>query len=282
MTGSPTSPSLSSDGIAFIGGGNMARSLIAGLIRRGVAPASIRVAEPVATLRTALARDFGVTAVADAAAAVPGAALWVMAVKPQVMREVCANLAGLAQQAAPVIVSIAAGITGGQLDRWLGGDRAIVRAMPNTPALLGAGITGLFANARVTVAQRAQAEQVLASAGRTVWIESEALMDAVTAVSGSGPAYVFLLAEAMEAAALEQGLPADAARTLVLDTVLGAARMLTEAGEAPAELRRRVTSPGGTTQAAIETLQAGGFETLTARAIEAAARRGRDLSAAND
>jgi pyrroline-5-carboxylate reductase len=154
--------------------------------------------------------------------------------------------------------------------------------MPNTPALLGAGVTGLFANARVTVAQRAQAEQVLASAGRTVWIESEALMDAVTAVSGSGPAYVFLLAEAMEAAALEQGLPADAARTLVLDTVLGAARMLTEAGEAPAELRRRVTSPGGTTQAAIETLQAGGFETLTARAIEAAARRGRDLSAAND
>lgn len=282
MTGSPTSPSPSSDGIAFIGGGNMARSLIAGLVRRGVAPARIRVAEPVQALRTALAQDFGVTTVADATAAVPGAALWVMAVKPQVMREVCADLAEAAQQAAPVVVSIAAGITGDQLDRWLGGDRAIVRAMPNTPALLGAGVTGLFANARVTGAQRAQAEQVLASAGRTVWIEDETLMDAVTAVSGSGPAYVFLLAEAMEAAALEQGLPAEAARTLVLDTVLGAARMLTEAGEAPAELRRRVTSPGGTTQAAIETFQAGGLEALTARAIAAAARRGRELSAAND
>lgn len=282
MTGSQTLPSPSSDSIAFIGGGNMARSLIAGLVRRGVAPASIHVAEPIQALREALAQDFGVTAVANAAQAVPGSALWVMAVKPQVMREVCAGLVDAAQQAAPVVVSIAAGITGDQLDRWLGGDRAIVRAMPNTPALLGAGVTGMFANARVTAAQRAQAEQVLASAGRTVWIENEALMDAVTAVSGSGPAYVFLLAEAMEAAALEQGLPADAARTLVLDTVLGAARMLTEAGEAPAELRRRVTSPGGTTQAAIETFQAGGFEALTAKAIDAAARRGQELSAAND
>ena len=282
MTGSHTSSPPSSGGIAFIGGGNMARSLIAGLIRRGVAPVSIRVAEPVEVLRAALAQDFGVTAVADAAQAVPGAALWVMAVKPQVMHEVCAGLAEAAQLAAPVIVSIAAGITSGQLDRWLGGDRAIVRAMPNTPALLGAGVTGLFANDRVTAAQRAQTEQVLASAGRTVWIEDEALMDAVTAVSGSGPAYVFLLAEAMETAALEQGLPAEAARTLVLDTVLGAARMLTEAGEAPAELRRRVTSPGGTTQAAIETFQAGGFEALTAKAIDAAARRGKELSAAND
>jgi pyrroline-5-carboxylate reductase len=282
MTGSHTSSPSSSSGIAFIGGGNMARSLIAGLIRRGVAPASIRVAEPVEALRSALAQDFGVTPVADAAHAVPGTALWVMAVKPQVMREVCAGLAEAAQLAAPVVVSIAAGITGGQLDRWLGGGRAIVRAMPNTPALVGAGVTGLFANARVTPEQRALAEQVLASAGRTVWIEDEALMDAVTAVSGSGPAYVFLLAEAMEAAALEQGLPAEAARTLVLDTVLGAARMLTEAGEAPAELRRRVTSPGGTTQAAIETFQAGGLEALTAKAIDAATRRGRELSAAND
>lgn len=282
MTGSTTSPPSSAASIAFIGGGNMARSLIAGLIRRGVAPASIRVAEPVEPLRTALARDFGVTCVADATSAVGGATLWLMAVKPQVIREVCTELADTAQQAAPVVVSIAAGITSTQLDRWLGGNRAIVRAMPNTPALLGAGVTGLFATGQVTPGQRAQAEQVLASAGRTVWIDDEALMDAVTAVSGSGPAYVFLLAEAMEAAAREQGLSAEVARTLVLDTVLGAARMLTEADEAPAELRRRVTSPGGTTQAAIEAFQSGGFEALTARAIAAAARRGRELSAAND
>ena len=268
--------------IAFIGGGNMARSLIAGLLRRGMPAERIHVAEPVEALRAALEQDFGVRTCADAVQAAGQAGLWLMAVKPQVMREVCAALAGTAAAEQPLVVSIAAGITGTQLQRWLGGEQAVVRAMPNTPALLGAGVTGLFASERVSTAQRAQAEQVLASAGRTVWIDDEARMDAVTAVSGSGPAYVFLLAEAMEAAALQQGLPADAARTLVLETVLGAARMLTEAGEAPAELRRRVTSPGGTTQAAIETFQAGGFEALTASAIAAATERGRQLSAAND
>ena len=268
--------------IAFIGGGNMARSLIAGLVRRGMAPTRIHVAEPVPALREALQQDFGIVPHADAAGAAGHAGLWVMAVKPQVMRTVCTELAAVATRQQPLVVSIAAGITAAQLQRWLGGEPAIVRAMPNTPALLGAGVTGLFANARVSAVQQRQAEQVLTSAGRTVRIDSEDRMDAVTAVSGSGPAYVFLLAEAMEAAAIEQGLPADAARVLVLDTVLGAARMLTEAGEAPAELRRRVTSPGGTTQAAIETFQAGGFEALTARAIAAAARRGGELSAAND
>ncbi|KRG65757.1 pyrroline-5-carboxylate reductase [Stenotrophomonas humi] len=281
MTASATA-ALPDIDIAFIGGGNMARSLIAGLVRRGMPTARIHVAEPVPALREALAQDFGVQTHSAAADAVVRAGLWLMAVKPQVMREVCASLAAVATQQQPVVVSIAAGITATQLERWLGGNQSIVRAMPNTPALLGAGVTGLFANAQVSATQRAQAEQVLASAGRTVWIADEARMDAVTAVSGSGPAYVFLLAEAMEAAALEQGLPAEAARTLVLDTVLGAARMLTESGEAPAELRRRVTSPGGTTQAAIETFQAGGFEALTAKAIDAAARRGKELSAAND
>jgi len=158
----------------------------------------------------------------------------------------------------------------------------VVRAIPNTPALLGAGVTGLFATAAVNAAQRAQAATVLASAGRTVWIDDEARMDAVTAVSGSGPAYVFLLAEAMEAAGIAQGLPADAARTLVVQTLLGASRMLDESGEAPAELRRRVTSPNGTTQAAIERFQADGFEAMVARAIDAATTRGQALSAAND
>jgi pyrroline-5-carboxylate reductase len=268
--------------VAFIGGGNMARSLIAGLVRQGVHGSAIHVAEPVEALRQALEQDFGVATFAGASDAVAHAPLWVLAVKPQVMREVCAGLAAAARAQSPLVVSIAAGITAGQLDRWLGGGNVVVRAMPNTPALLGAGVTGLFANERVSATQRARAEQVLASAGRTVWIQDEALMDALTAVSGSGPAYVFLLAEAMEAAALQQGLPADAARILVQDTLLGAARMLVEAGEAPAELRRRVTSPRGTTQAAIETFQAGGFEALAARAIEAATVRGRELSAAND
>jgi pyrroline-5-carboxylate reductase len=272
----------STDAIAFIGGGNMARSLVGGLIARGVAANRLHVAEPVAELRDALARDFGVAVFDTAGDAVAGADLWLLAVKPQVMRSVCESLSAVAQANRPLLVSIAAGITATQLQRWLGGDVAIIRAMPNTPALLGAGVTGLYANAQVSTAGRDRAEGLLASAGKTVWIEDEALMDAVTAVSGSGPAYVFLLAEAMEAAAKAEGLGDSAARTLVVQTLLGAARMLDESGEAPAELRKRVTSPNGTTQAAIETFQRGGFEPLVAQAIAAASARGRQLSAAND
>ncbi|WP_226468958.1 pyrroline-5-carboxylate reductase [Luteimonas panaciterrae] len=288
----PTSDSPSGP-IAFIGGGNMARSLIGGLVARGTSAASIRVAEPMDALRDGLAKDFGVHVFSDNRQAADGAAVWILAVKPQVMRQVCEALAPLAQEARPLIVSIAAGITSAQLGRWLGGGELydgglsdsvirIVRCMPNTPALLGAGVTGLFANAAVDAAGHAQAETLLSAAGATVWIEDEAHMDAVTAVSGSGPAYVFLLAEAMEAAARSEGLSDDAARTLVLQTVLGAARMLTESGEAPAELRRRVTSPGGTTQAAVETFEAGGLRDLVAQAIRNATERGKQLSAAND
>ena len=268
--------------IAFIGGGNMARSLIGGLVAAGADPAGIRVADPNAGAREALAADFGVRAFADAAAAVEGADAWVFAVKPQTMREVCTGLAAAAQAAGPLVVSIAAGITSAQLDRWLGGGQAVVRTMPNTPALLGAGVTGLYANPRVDDSGRARAERLLASAGTTVWIDDEALMDAVTGTSGSGPAYVFLLAEALEDAAIAEGLPPAAARILAQQTILGAARMLTGSGEPPAELRRRVTSPGGTTQAAIETFEAGGFRDLVARAVRAATRRGGELSAAND
>ncbi|GAB3377872.1 pyrroline-5-carboxylate reductase [Lysobacter fragariae] len=268
--------------IAFIGGGNMAHSLIGGLVARGTPSGAIRVAEPVAELRESLARDFHVPTFADNALAVTGTATWVLAVKPQVLRAVCESLAATAQATRPLVVSIAAGITSAQLDRWLGGNIAVVRTMPNTPALLGAGVTGLFANAGVDDAQRARADALLEAAGKTVWIDDEARMDAVTAVSGSGPAYVFLLAEAMQAAGEAQGLPSEAARALALQTILGAARMLTEGSEEPAELRRRVTSPNGTTQAAIETFEAGGFRELVASAIGAATERGRQLSAAND
>ena len=268
--------------LAFIGGGNMARSLIGGLVARGTAPGSIRVAEPVADLRDGLRRDFGVAVFESGGEAVEGAGTWVFAVKPQVMRRVCASLAPQAQAAAPLVVSIAAGITATQLDAWLGGGLPVVRTMPNTPALLGAGVSGLYANARVDGAQRETAQALLSSAGATVWIDDEALMDAVTAVSGSGPAYVFLLAEAMQAAGEREGLPAGVATTLTLHTILGAARMLTEGDADAAELRRRVTSPGGTTQAAIETFEAGAFRKLVARAIAAAAERGRALSRAND
>jgi len=273
---------MAADSITFIGGGNMARRLIAGLIRQGVPAAHIHVAEPVAELREKLAADFGVQTHDNAAAAAAQGNTWLLAVKPQVLREVCQSLQVLAQAQEPLVISIAAGITSPQLQRWLGGTLPVVRAMPNTPALLGAGVTGLYATPAVDAQQHAQAERVLASAGRTVWIDDEAQMDSVTAVSGSGPAYVFLLAEAMEAAGIAQGLPAEAARTLVVQTLLGASRMLDEAGESPAELRRRVTSPNGTTQAAIESFQAGGFEALVEKALRAAQVRGQELSAAND
>ncbi len=267
--------------VAFIGGGNMARSLIGGLIARGTDAAHLQVAEPVVELRDALARDFGVAVFEQAADAVAGANAWVFAVKPQVMRSVCQALAEAAQAQRPLAISIAAGITASQLERWLGGDIAVVRTMPNTPALLGAGVTGLFASERVDAAGRGFAQSLLSAAGKTVWIDDEALMDAVTALSGSGPAYVFLLAEAMIAAGEAEGLAPEAARTLALQTVLGAARMLTESDVAPDELRRRVTSPNGTTHAAIETFEAGGFRTLVAAAIHAARVRGAELSADN-
>ncbi len=277
-----TVPASTAGSIAFIGGGNMARSLIGGLVARGVDPSTLRVAEPVPALRDALARDFGVATFDAARDAARGATLWLLAVKPQVMHTVCAELADLARTQAPLVVSIAAGITSAQLDRWLGGDVAVVRTMPNTPSLLGQGVTGLFARDGVSADQRAQADALLRTGGPTVWIDDETRMDAVTAVSGSGPAYVFLLAEAMQAAAERQGLPADAASLLVRQTIAGAAAMLMQAGESPRELRTRVTSPGGTTQAAIETFQAGGFEALVDRAIDAATLRGRELSSAND
>ena len=268
--------------IAFIGGGNMARSLIGGLIARGMPAPAIHVSEPVEALRDALARDFGVRVFADNAEAARDSATWVLGVKPQVMRNVCESLAPIAQDARPLVVSVAAGITTAQLDRWLGGDLALVRTMPNTPALLGAGVTGLFANARVDASGRARTDAMLSAAGPTVWIDDEAKMDAVTGVSGSGPAYVFLLAEAMQAAGEAEGLAPDAARTLALQTILGAGRMLVEGDADAAELRRRVTSPNGTTHAAITAFEAGGFRELVARAIHAATVRGKELSDAND
>ncbi|TZF90326.1 pyrroline-5-carboxylate reductase [Cognatilysobacter lacus] len=267
--------------IAFIGGGNMARSLVGGLVADGRPAASIRVAEPVESLREALSNDFGVQTFARAADAAAGAASWVLAVKPQVMRAVCAELA-VAASSDPLVISIAAGITSTQLDRWLGGGRAIVRAMPNTPSLIGQGVTGLYATRAVSEARRDETVALLRAGGPTAWIADESLMDAVTAVSGSGPAYVFLLAEAMQSAAERQGLPTDTASLLVRQTLVGAAAMLAQTGEPASVLRARVTSPGGTTQAAVETLQAGGFEAVVDRAIERAAQRGREISAAND
>ena len=267
---------------SFIGGGNMARSLVGGLIAQGSSPACIHVAEPHAPLRDALARDFSINVHADNADAAKLGEVWVFATKPQVLRSVAEALAPIAQQNRPLVISIAAGISSTQLERWLGGNLAVVRTMPNTPALLGAGATGLFANARVDAAQHAIAEKLMAATGLTAWIADEAQMDAVTGLSGSGPAYVFLLAEAMQAAGEAQGLDAETSRILTLQTLLGAARMLVESGESAAVLRQRVTSPGGTTQAALDAFEAGGFRELVATAIAAATQRGAELSAAHE
>ena len=264
--------------IAFIGGGNMARSLIGGLLRSGTRADSIAVAEPVAAAREALAHDFALTAHEHARDAATGAAVIVLAVKPQVMKAVCTELADVVATTRPLLISIAAGIRIGQLRAWLGADVPIVRAMPNTPALIGAGASGLIANASTSAAQRAQAEAILGAAGRTVWIEREDLMDTVTALSGSGPAYFFLLVEALEDAAVAQGLPREAARTLAMQTCLGAGRMLVESAVAPDILRERVTSPGGTTAAALAVFATGGLRELVAKAVVAATRRGGELS----
>jgi pyrroline-5-carboxylate reductase len=275
-------PELPARDIAFIGGGNMARSLVGGLLARGWGASRIHVADPSLPTRESMAADFSVPVHAVNLEAASRAAVWVLAVKPQMMHSVASSLCELAQRQHPLVVSIAAGITSVQLERWLGGGIAVVRAMPNTPSLLGAGATGLYANARVSPVQRALVEELLAAGGITRWVEDEALMDTVTALSGSGPAYIFLLAEAMQAAAEGQGLPPDAARQLTLQTIHGAARMLLESGEDAATLRQRVTSPDGTTQAALESFEAMGFRDVVARAIAAATRRGGELSAAND
>jgi pyrroline-5-carboxylate reductase len=264
--------------IAFIGGGNMARSLIGGLLRNGTSARNISASEPNAELRESLARDFSIATHASNADAARDANVLVLAVKPQMMKTVCEGLREAVQSTHALIVSIAAGITIDQLDRWLGGNVAIVRCMPNTPALIGAGATGLCANARVTSEQRALAESIVDAVGLSRWIDDEAAMDTVTALSGSGPAYFFLLVEALEEAAVAQGLPRDTARELAAQTCLGAGRMLRESNVDAAELRRRVTSPNGTTQAALERFEADKFADIVARAVAAAKKRGGEMS----
>lgn len=267
--------------LAFIGGGNMARSLIGGLLRTGAAASSIRVAEPQAQAREALAREFGVATFAENRLAAADAEVLLLAVKPQVMPALKAELRDVLQRQRPLLVSIAAGVRLDQLERWFGA-LPIVRCMPNTPALIGAGATGLCANARVSPPQKAQAQHILDAVGLTRWLDEEASMDTVTALSGSGPAYFFALVEAMEDAAVAQGMPRATARALAAQTCLGAGRMLAEGGEAPGELRRHVTSPNGTTQAALESFAADGLPRVVAHAIAAATRRGAELAAELD
>ncbi|MGE9760753.1 pyrroline-5-carboxylate reductase [Pseudomonas sp. PDM20] len=272
---------MSSTRIAFIGAGNMAASLIGGLRAKGVAARDIRASDPGAEQRAKIAAEHGIEVVGDNASAVAGADVVVLAVKPQVMKDVCLALAPSLSENA-LIVSIAAGIPCASLERWLGEvngqPRAIVRCMPNTPALVGLGASGLYPNASVSAAQREQAEQLLSAVGIALWLDEERQIDAVTAVSGSGPAYFFLLMEAMTTAGEKLGLSREVAGQLARQTALGAAQMATTSDVDPAELRRRVTSPKGTTEAAISTFQANGFEALVEKAVGAADHRSAELA----
>jgi pyrroline-5-carboxylate reductase len=270
---------MSNQSIAFIGGGNMARALVGGLLRRGWSALDIRVADPSLAARDFLRDTFpGVGVVEDNLVAVEGAATWVLAVKPQQMKTVATALAPAARAERPLVISVAAGIRSEDLHGWLGAAAGVVRSMPNRPALIGAGITAAYGPADFDPDLRSRATQVLSAAGECVWIEDESLLDAVTAVSGSGPAYVFLLVEMLEAAARAEGIAPGTARKLAIETVHGAARLAREGEESPEVMRQQVTSPGGTTAAALEVLEAAGIRDTFIRAIHAATLRSRELA----
>jgi pyrroline-5-carboxylate reductase len=263
--------------ITFIGGGNMATALVSGLVNPPRAHLGIRVCDPNEEARSHLERTFAVPTFTNAAEAIDGADVIVLAVKPQTMPLVLNELGGKVAST-QLVLSIAAGITIESISETLGVNQAVIRSMPNTPALVGHGITGIVAGKHCTPVHHLQAEEILSAAGEVVWLDDESLMDAVTAISGTGPAYFFLLAEALAAAARELGLPAETSDRLASITCFGAGAMLASSPGEAEELRLRVTSPGGTTQAAMVVMENGEFRDLVFRAAEAARNRSRELA----
>ncbi len=260
--------------IAFIGGGNMASAIIGGLIRQGMKPGQITVVEPFADTAARLRKDFGVTVLADAGPALDTARLVVWAVKPQVFKEAAQPVAPHTREA--LHLSVAAGIRTDSICRWLGTDR-VVRTMPNTPALVGQGMTALFACPGVSVADKSGVEQVIATTGQFLWVEQETQLDAVTALSGSGPAYVFFFLEAMTEAGMGMGLSQAQAYRLAVATFSGASALAAASSEPPEVLRQRVTSKGGTTYAAITSMENAGIKQAFIQAMQAADQRAREL-----
>lgn len=269
---------MNSKSIAFIGSGNMATSLIGGLVADEYDPKQIIASDPDSEKRADLAARFGILTAEDNLAAIAQADVVVLAVKPQVLEQICLSLAQSIQQTQPLVISIAAGIRESDMQHWLGGNVALVRTMPNTPAMLQAGATVLHAGKGVSESQRDLAESILRAVGLTRWVNDEKLMDIATALSGSGPAYFFLVMEAMETAAIENGLTPETARLLTIQTALGAARMAIESSDGPATLRQKVTSPGGTTERALEILEQGDLRALFAKALAGARKRSEELS----
>ena len=264
--------------IGFIGGGNMASSLISGLIASGHSPQDLWVSDVNQDALKVLAENLNVNASTNNDDIINAVDVVVLAVKPQILSTVAKKATASIQQKQPLVVSIAAGISQQSLSQWLGNNIAIVRCMPNTPALVLTGATALHANAQVTAEQHDLAENIMRSVGIALWVNDESELDVVTAVSGSGPAYYFLLMEAMEKAAIEMGMNEVTARLLVQQTALGAAKIALESSESPEQLRKRVTSPGGTTQQALETFEEGGFTALVSKALHAARDRSIEMS----
>ena len=263
--------------IAFIGAGNMASALMGGMLENGVPAQNIIASDPSAEQIAALKAKWGIQGTTDNNDAIAKADVVVIAVKPQVMEAVLTPIKEALQTKKPMLISVAAGINLHSIDIWSGGDLPIVRCMPNTPALVQQGASGLFANDQVSAEQRSEAETILSAVGISVWVNSEPELDAVTAVSGSGPAYYFLLMEAMIAAGQKLGLSEETATQLTLKTALGAATMASQSDDSPAELRRKVTSPNGTTEQAINTFINNGLPDLVEKALTAASDRSESL-----
>jgi pyrroline-5-carboxylate reductase len=262
--------------IGFIGGGNMAGALLGGLASKLTAGANIHVVDPNANALQKLQSQFGVTTAQQIDAAIEQCEVIVLAVKPQQMKEVATQLQPH-MSSSQLVLSIAAGIRAADLSHWLNGHAAIVRTMPNTPALIGKGITGMVAMAGVSDQQCATADAIMRAVGATVWLADESLIDSVTAVSGSGPAYVFYFIEAMQQAAQEMGLSAEQGSELAIATFVGAAQLAADSPEPVSVLRERVTSKGGTTYAALTSMEASGVKDAIVRAMKAAAARGKEL-----
>ena len=264
--------------IGFIGAGNMARALVSGLISNGWKPSNIVLSDPDAETRKTLAEQLKVAVFEQNNQVADSSDIVVIAVKPQILREVATAVAASIQSRKPLIISIAAGVRSGDVERWLGGNLPVIRVMPNTAALVGSGASGLHANARADNQARNTAESVMRAVGVVAWVDDEDHLDIVTALSGSGPAYFFLVMEAMEQAAIDMGLAADTARLLTLETAFGAAKMALEGGEEPSILRQRVTSKGGTTERALQVMEQSKLRDIYREALTAAAERSKELA----
>lgn len=264
--------------IAFIGCGNMSRSLVGGLLANGIKTEKLLAADPDEKQRSTIAEQFAISTFADNKEAIRKADVVLLAVKPQVMHEVVSNIAGSIKGTNKLIISIAAGVKLGSIMNWLENKTAIVRVMPNTPALIQAGSAAIVANEHTSETQKNIAEAMMRSVGTAIWLESEEQMDAVTALSGSGPAYFFYFMEVMEKAAIEMGLNSEQARLLTIETAVGASKMALMSSSDPAELRQQVTSPGGTTEQALNIFIQNNLDTLVKKAMQAAEQRSIELS----